>query len=73
MAVRRIINVPKRGIGATTLTRVQDYAVSMGMSFYEALKEANAISTLGRAATKVEPFVTFIQTLRSKAYLLLSF
>ncbi len=67
LAVRRIINVPKRGIGATTLTRVQDYAVSMGMSFYEALKEANAISTLGRAATKVEPFVTFIQTLRSKA------
>lgn len=67
LAVRRIINVPKRGIGATTLTRVQDYAVSMGMSFYEALKEANAISTLGRVATKVEPFVTFIQTLRSKA------
>lgn len=67
LAVRRIINVPKRGIGATTLTRVQDYAVSMGMSFYEALKEADAISTLGRAATKVEPFVTFIQTLRSKA------
>lgn len=67
LAVRRIINVPKRGIGATTLTRVQDYAVSMGMSFYEALKEANAISTLGRAAAKVEPFVTFIQTLRSKA------
>lgn len=67
LAVRRIINVPKRGIGATTLTRVQDYAVSMGMSFYDALKEAGAISTLGRAAAKVEPFVTFIQTLRSKA------
>ena len=67
LAVRRIINVPKRGIGATTLTRVQDYAVSQGMSFYDALKEADSISALGRAATKVEPFVTFIQTLRSKA------
>lgn len=67
LAVRRIINVPKRGIGATTITRVQDYAVSMGMSFYDALKEADSISTLGRAAAKVEPFVTFIQTLRSKA------
>lgn len=67
LAVRRIINVPKRGIGATTLTRVQDYAVSQGMSFYDALKEADSISTLGRAAAKVEPFVTFIQTLRSKA------
>lgn len=67
LAVRRIINVPKRGIGATTLTRVQDYAASQGMSFYDALKEADSISTLGRAAAKVEPFVTFIQTLRSKA------
>ncbi len=67
LAVRRIINVPKRGIGATTLTRVQDYAVSQGMSFYDALKEADSISALGRAAAKVEPFVTFIQTLRSKA------
>ena len=67
LAVRRIINVPKRGIGATTLTRVQDYAVQKDISFYEALKEASQITSLGRAAAKVEPFVTFIQTMRSKA------
>ncbi len=67
LAVRRIINVPKRGIGATTLTRVQDYAVQRDISFYEALKEASQITSLGRAAAKVEPFVTFIQTMRSKA------
>lgn len=67
LAVRRIINVPKRGIGATTLTRVQDYAVQKDISFYEALKEASQIPSLGRAAAKVEPFVTFIQTMRSKA------
>lgn len=66
LAVRRIINVPKRGIGATTLSRVQDYAAERGMSFYDALRETGEIPSLGRAASKVEPFVTFIQTLRSK-------
>ena len=38
LAVRRIINVPKRGIGATTISRVQDYATEHGASFYDALR-----------------------------------
>ena len=67
LAVRRIINVPKRGIGATTLNRVQEYAGEHGISFYEALKGASEIPSLGRSYMKVEPFVTFIQTLKSKA------
>lgn len=66
LAVRRIINVPKRGIGATTLGRVQDYAAERGISFYDALREVENISSLGRAAVKVQPFVNFIQSLRSK-------
>ena len=67
LAVRRIINVPKRGIGATTLGRVQDYAMMQGISFYDGLKRASQIPSIGRSAAKVEPFVTFIQTLRSQA------
>ena len=35
LAVRRIINVPKRGIGATTLSRVQDYASERGIDVYK--------------------------------------
>lgn len=70
LAVKRIINVPKRGIGATTLSRVQDYASQESISFYDALRLAEQISSLGRAAAKVAPFVTFIQTLRSKAEIL---
>lgn len=70
LAVKRIINVPKRGIGATTLSRVQDYASQESISFYDALRMAEQISSLGRAAAKVAPFVTFIQTLRSKAEIL---
>ena len=70
LAVKRIINVPKRGIGATTLSRVQDYASQENISFYNALRQAEQITSLGRAAAKVAPFVTFIQTLRSKAEIL---
>ena len=70
LAVKRIINVPKRGIGATTLSRVQDYASQENISFYNALRQAEQITSLGRAAAKVAPFVTFIQTLRSTAEIL---
>ena len=66
VAVRRIINVPKRGIGATTLNRVQDYAQEQGISFYDALKEADQIPTLGRSAAKIRPFVDFVQKFRSQ-------
>ncbi len=70
LAVRRIINVPKRGIGATTLNRVGDYAQINEVSFYQALKMADDIPTLGKAAGKIKPFVSFIQMMRSKASVL---
>lgn len=66
LAVRRIINVPKRGIGATTLNRVSDYAEAYGIGFYEALKRAEEIPSIGKAAAKIKPFVNFIQVMRSK-------
>lgn len=66
LAVRRIINVPKRGIGAATLGRVQDYATDMDLSFYNALKMADDIPSIGRAGAKIKPFVTLIQSMRSK-------
>ena len=67
LAVQRIINVPKRGIGATTMGRVQDYADNMGISLYEALRVAEEVPSIGRSVTKIDSFVTFIQTLKSKA------
>lgn len=66
VAVKRIINIPKRGIGQTTIDRVQAYADDRQISFYDALKEADRIMTLGKAAAKVKPFVELIQTFRSK-------
>jgi DNA helicase-2/ATP-dependent DNA helicase PcrA len=67
LAVRRIINVPKRGIGATTLARVQSYADQMDISFYDALRVAEEIPSVGRSLAKLDGFVTFIQSLKSKA------
>ncbi|MCD7738701.1 MAG: UvrD-helicase domain-containing protein [Lachnospiraceae bacterium] len=66
VAVKRIINVPKRGIGATTIAKVQAYADNHDISFYDALCAAEQISGVGRAAAKIEPFVTLIQGFRSK-------
>ena len=66
VAVKRIINVPKRGIGMTTIVRVQEYADARQISFYDALREADQIMTIGRSASKLKPFVTMIQTFRSK-------
>lgn len=67
VAVKRILNIPKRGIGQATVDKVQDYAEEKGLSFYDALKEADRISTLKRAAAKLAPFVGLIQSLRMKA------
>ncbi|MCI8635104.1 MAG: DNA helicase PcrA [Eubacterium sp.] len=66
LAVQRIINIPKRGIGAATISRVQTYAASNDISFYDALKAAEEIPSIGRAAAKIRPFVLFIQSMRSK-------
>ena len=67
LAVKRIINVPKRGIGATSLSKVSDYALEHEISFYTALKAAEEIPTLGKGAVKIRPFVIFIQKMRSIA------
>ena len=66
LAVRRIINVPKRGIGATTINRVQEYANTEDMSFYDALRVAGTIPGVGKSVAKLDSFVQMIQTMRSK-------
>lgn len=66
VAVKRIINVPRRGIGAATIVRVQEYADERNISFFDALTEADQIMTIGRSASKLKPFVTMIQGFRSK-------
>ncbi|MDF2943279.1 MAG: pcrA [Herbinix sp.] len=66
IAVKRIINVPRRGIGLTTVDRVNDYAVKNDMSFYDALTRAQYIPGLERSASKITPFVSLIEGLKSR-------
>ena len=62
---QRINNVPKRGIGATSIGKASDYAYHMGLNLFEALEKADEIPTLGRAAGKIAPFVELIHHFRS--------
>lgn len=64
LAVQRIINVPKRGIGATSIGRAADYAYANGMNLFEALERAQEIPSLGRAVSKITPFVDLIHHFR---------
>ena len=66
LAVRRIINVPKRGIGITSINKVTDYAIGNDLSFFDACKEAKDIAGLGRAADKIKDFADAILVYRSK-------
>ena len=67
LAVRRIINVPKRGIGLTTINRVQENAMERGVGFYEALRTADMIPGIGRAAGKLESFMALMEHFKEKA------
>lgn len=66
MAVKRIINVPKRGIGATSIAKVDTYAAVEEVSFYDALSRADKIPGMGKAADKIMSFVSLISLLRAK-------
>ena len=66
LAVKRIINVPKRGIGVTSINKVTNYAMENDLDFYTALRLAGDIPGIGKAAEKIRPFVLFIQSMRAK-------
>ena len=64
LAVKRIINVPKRGIGQTTVDRIQAYAIQNQISFLEAVFQADCIPDLGRATSKIKKFGEMIRNFR---------
>ena len=66
LSVKRIINVPKRGIGATTIAKVQDYADMHEISFFDALTVAENIPGLGKSVSKLTAFVSMIRVFRGK-------
>ena len=66
LAVRRIINVPTRGIGLTSINRVQEAAITRGIDFYEALRTADLIPGIGRGLSKLESFAALIEYFKSQ-------
>lgn len=67
LAVKRIINVPKRGIGLATINRVQENADERGVGFYEALLTADMIPAIGKAAAKLTSFVALMEHFKERA------
>lgn len=65
ISAKRIINVPKRGIGLTTIDRVSNYAIIHGTSFYSALQDYEYIENIGRSAAKLGSFVGLIESFRT--------
>ena len=66
IAIKRIINIPRRGIGQTTIGRISDYAFSQEMPFYEALRRVDEIPGCTRASAKIHSFVSLIEHFRMK-------
>lgn len=66
IAIKRIINIPRRGIGQTTIGRISDYAFSQEMPFYEALRRVDEIPGCTRASAKIHSFVSLIDHFRMK-------
>ena len=67
VAVKRIINVPKRGIGQTSIRRVDDYAHAHGMSFMDVARMADKVPGIGRGGLKIRQFVHLILEMRERA------
>ena len=66
LAAGRVLNVPKRGIGQTTVGKVQVFAAANGLNFYDALLRASNIPSIGKAAAKIGKFTGFIEEMRAK-------
>lgn len=67
LAVKRIINVPRRGIGATSLNRVQQFAIGNDMSLFDALLDSEYVPGLGAGKKKLDAFTNMIRVFRAKA------
>ena len=67
LATLRVINVPKRGIGAASMNKVTVFASVNQLSLYEALEDAKMVPGLGKAVGKIEGFVKQIEALRAMA------
>ena len=67
LSVQRIINVPKRGIGAASVSKAVEYAQERDMSLFDALECCEDIPRLGKTAEKIKGFVNMIAVFRAQS------
>ncbi|SDY15871.1 DNA helicase PcrA [Thermoactinomyces sp. DSM 45892] len=65
LSLTRVINVPKRGIGAATLEKIALYAASQGVSLFRAILEAEQIGLTKRVMTTLQEFASLIQQMHA--------
>ncbi len=68
ISIKRIINVPKRGIGDTTIEKITAFSATERISFFDALARVEEISELKNRSKKLTEFTDFIHLMREKAY-----
>ncbi|NMH72207.1 DNA helicase PcrA [Bacillus sp. RO2] len=61
ISLQRIVNVPKRGIGATTVDKIANYAAQHDISIFTALAEVDLIGVSGRATSQLKEFRALIE------------
>ena len=68
LAVKRIINIPKRGIGAASVAKIEEYAMLHEISFLDACFQASSITSLGRSIGKIQGFADEVFRVFQNAY-----
>lgn len=66
LSVKRIINVPRRGIGDTTIDKIDEYANQEDISFFEAIENVTEIPGISRAQKRIISFVQMIYGFRKQ-------
>ena len=66
VSLKRIVNVPKRGVGDTSIARLDAHAASRNMTFADALADAEAVGVGGRALTGIRDLLSLLDDLRAR-------
>ena len=66
VALRRVLNVPKRGVGDTSLGKIEDWADKNQVDFFPALSEASKAGVSGKALKGIESFLNLLEESQSR-------
>ena len=65
VSIKRVVNVPRRGVGDTSIARLDALAAAEGVSFAKALERAADVGVIGKALTGISRFLELLASMRS--------